>query len=628
MTITDRGTVQSATGTTSPSVTSGALTPATGAIYVLAGFYNGVSASGSDVTMSVTDTLGLTWTRHALSARTPSAGGYKEHVEIWTSTAAAGGSGTITWAGDQTTTDAWLGFHLWEVTDAGSVLHTATTPTTTSATSVAYDLGATPDPTSLVFSIVHADNQSTSPTVTPPAGMTLTNDYATGYGEYTGFGYLATSGTQIGTWSGFTSASNNRLRTVAIELAVIPPPPATTFGSLAELVDSVGDNLTPLRDLAGHSRAIAVEVALPVSTIGPTFIVGVTKLGGKTWYPVTGRWTGASIDRGSADGAANVGTATITLDNSDGTMSPWSTTFPYGARANAAPGTLVRITFALDGDAVPIITARVESWTVVKDGVGAAVEVQIVAVETTALLAGINETPIAAVGAGDTTAARITRLLDAAGWPYGSDLTDPGADDYTHQATTMTGDRLNECYLTATSAGLVFRADKWGHAALCPYLGNFVIDENEASFITADTLEVANDDDLLVNSLTLGIAGSAAVLFEDALTIARQRGRRSGGRTDLNVVAGTDLTPLARGSITLRPTSFEFDAGGSAAALPVAHGLDLAADASLLTVDGVQFDHFAVSAIHHELAPVGADDLAWTITVSLAPSSTSTVTLP
>lgn len=405
----------------------------------------------------------------------------------------------------------------------------------------------------------------------------------------------------------------------------------TSAATAAALVVICGENIRPVDDADGHTRGISVELGLPSAggAVLGDFILGTDVLTGLEWYDVTGRWTGADVDLGSSDGSANVGTFTVTLADAAGDLTPWSSTFPRDGRVYAAPGTLVRITSELDGSARPIVTGVVESWTIRRSAIAGDAEVVIDAVETTSLLARINDPALAAgVGAGDTTPARIARLLEAAHWPFGTDL--PAMASPTHQATVMAQDRLSECYLTATGAGLTFRSDRYGRATLVPeLLATDPVDATEGEFITADTLDLANDDELVLNAVTLARSGGTETTWTNDVSIGRH-GRRTGGRSDLTLDADAYLATLAaaelaRGAVTLRPASFQFEADRAPV---IAHTLDLATDVNLTTDVGVQFDHFRVIGLRHQLAPRGATGLAWTLTVNLAPSSTSSVTLP
>lgn len=412
----------------------------------------------------------------------------------------------------------------------------------------------------------------------------------------------------------------------------------TSVSYLADLLPIVGESMTTVKVNNGATtRYFAVEIGLPTfggSVLG-TFILGTSVLSGLSWYPVTGRWTGVSIDRGSSDDSANVGTMTLTLENSDGAMSPWSTTFPNGARGYAAPGTLVRVSYGFSpgaGTVLPVFTGVVESWTVSTDPISGVSEVTIVAVETVSQLAGINDLALVApVGSGETTTQRIQRLLDAAGWPYGLAV-DATVTNQAHQSTLMAQDRLSECYLTATSAGAIFRSDRFGRAFLIGERSASGFTQTESAFADAGTLVLANDDDLIVNVLNLANTGGTVQAFTNDVSIGRH-GRRTGGRSDLNLTPpSADLTfiaspELARSTFTFRPVAFDFDAT-SYPGYSLVYDMDLQQGVTLTTIQGVVFTNFRVVGLHHEIAPCAESGLTWTVTVSIAPSSTSTVTLP
>lgn len=430
-------------------------------------------------------------------------------------------------------------------------------------------------------------------------------------------------------------------------------------GSLADLITSIGSNPTWLRPAAdGSRRAIAVEIALPDhgnSVLGK-MILGVDVLSGLSWEPVTDRWQGAEITRGNGDGAHEVGTMTLALDNDDGALSPWSDSFPRGAQAYAGPGTLARVsTFHEQTGWLSQFCGLVESWNETKEALKALSSITITAVETTSLLARVDDIALTSPeGAGDTTPERVQRLLAAAGWPYGLTVTNgvlpghgygggDGPGWPTHQSTLMAQNRLSELYLTTDSSWIqvatstVFRADRSGAAWLGPEdLGwHENADDNttppwalwtvrEDTDIVDESLIVANDDLLLTTVVNLATAGGTVTTTEFSEGIGRY-GRRTFSRMDLNTTIGTDLSQLAwaalgKGTVTLRPVSFVTD---EATIGPWAHAADLGQRIRLISdyARWGSFDRFIVAGLDHQLVPVGDDDLDWTITVTTLPGS-------
>lgn len=410
-------------------------------------------------------------------------------------------------------------------------------------------------------------------------------------------------------------------------------------GFLADLITNVGSNPTWLRDdPTGFPRALAVEVALPSngdSLLGE-FVLGVSVLSGLDWYPVTDRWQGSDVSRGSSDDSSEVGTATLVLDNDDDSLSPWSTSFPHNAAAYAGPGTLVRLSTYNGAEGWNVQFAGVvEAWKVVPEALGRLRSVVITAAETITELAQVNDIALSSVvGFGELTRERVARLLNAAGWQYG--LRVLSSSESNHQATDMAQNRLTELYLTAdssydngTASRLRFRADRTG-AALLGLRGKGV-DSNgiirtwfvdEATEIDSDTLDIANDGDQIVNVVSLAVVGGTAQTFENSPSIGRHR-RRSTQRLDLNAIDPSFLwntglfdslaaSILGEGAFTLRPASFDVSETTDPHAV---HWVDVDTPLEIETVDGVTFYGCRVAGLHHVMRPCGDDGIEWTMTV-------------
>lgn len=401
-------------------------------------------------------------------------------------------------------------------------------------------------------------------------------------------------------------------------------------GTLADLITQTGSNPTWLRnDTFGNARAISVELALPQDggSILGEMILGSSVLSGLDWYPVTGRWTGASFDRGDpSSDLPQVGVMQLTLDNSDGMLSPWTGAFPRNASAYAGPGTLVRLSVfnGLLGQWYCLFTGLTESWNVTFDALRQLSEVDLTVVETTTILGQINDNALpGVVGGGEYTVSRVQRLLDASGWQFG--LVGYGGNTTTHQSTDMASNRLAELYLTADSGAygttqrMRFRADRTGAAYLGPETrSSWTL--HAGRYVTEGTLQINNDGTLILNAVSLAVAGGSSTTYERSASIGRY-GRHSTQRYDLNATVGTDLTTIAssmlnKGAVTLRPTSFELDSTRD----PYAPSyLDLSIGVTVVDADGNTFSGFRVAALHVDIRPLGADDVDWTTTVSLLP---------
>lgn len=175
-------------------------------------------------------------------------------------------------------------------------------------------------------------------------------------------------------------------------------------------------------------------------------------------------WTRGSDQFG---GRPTTGVAIIMLGNQDGDWSPWG-----GGPASSAyfgPGTMIRLAVVEPGGAwIPQFCGTVESWPEVLTDSGAESYVTMTVVETTAMMAEINDNALgAAAGSGDMPWERLERLLAAAEWPFGL-FREAAVPGYPLQSTMMAGNRLTECHLTADSADAVFHSHRSGVGVMRP----------------------------------------------------------------------------------------------------------------------------------------------------------------
>lgn len=425
-----------------------------------------------------------------------------------------------------------------------------------------------------------------------------------------------------------------------------------------ELIDVIGTNVGVSIGNAPESPfgavRIAVELGLPATgagILGASFILGTSKLGGLAWYDITSRWLGCQITEGSDDDNMQVGTMSIDLMNLSPAgvqdLSPWSSAFPNGAKLYAAPGTLVRISLSISGTWTPLFTAVVETWSVVKQALNQFSTVQITASETISALGGNDGSAApASGGAGETTITRCKRLLDAASWQFGfqvngvdySTVIGGGTDTITHQATDLTSNRLAELDLTArsrpdTSGGQTgswrFMSDRYGHAWLgLPAPDHLTLAES-GSKISADTLQTATDNDLVLNTVTIGTIAGDTTTYTNQLSIAVRNGEWSASLNGFNAVAGTNYDPVGNelltiGDVTTRPIQFEVDAKNCWDLRRMKPWVTI----DLTTADGLIFTGYRVSKIIQTLRALPPNDLQWTATVSLRPTALSTITYP
>lgn len=186
------------------------------------------------------------------------------------------------------------------------------------------------------------------------------------------------------------------------------------------------------------------------------------------------------------------------------------------------------------------------------------------------VLARVDRTASAPVGAGELSGARINRVLDAAGWPATDRRIDTGLE--TVQATTLAANVLTELRLTSDTergglyvdgAGrVVFRDRAWRSRSRW---SRWVL-ADDGTGIDYEDVRVATDDDVLVTHAEIARAGGTSQVVTSA-SAESQFLRRAVTRTDLlmetdaaaaywaqAVVHENSSYDLRFESVTLRPT--------------------------------------------------------------------------
>lgn len=260
---------------------------------------------------------------------------------------------------------------------------------------------------------------------------------------------------------------------------------ADLFGPFSDPDRTVGVLMSPSDPFA---LMLSVQLCSPVGAGGAGWDQGVwgaaswTPPGPGRWVDVSDRARGLSWVRGADQpgGRPRVGTATLTLANVDGEVSPWATTGDFATTESwLRAGLYVRFgvtrhsTSLTPHDAyLPFFAGVIDSMDEDSDSF---VDgwVTLALTETTATLAQYESLALAsAVGGFDGFEDRLNRLLDDASWPFGTDLSlysNPGA---TYQGTTLSGDRLTELYLTGDSVGKRILSNTRGQLAVAdPFSG-------------------------------------------------------------------------------------------------------------------------------------------------------------
>lgn len=355
-----------------------------------------------------------------------------------------------------------------------------------------------------------------------------------------------------------------------------------------------------------------VEVALGIGGPGGYMVLDDPALGlldtgilgpDLVWTDITAycrsiRTQSAQRDRSVA--AYSAGTATVLLADTDGRFDPSNITSPYfqTGRTTLTANRPFRVYATVDADVfggfvggpgpspfiMPMFYGYTNAW---QPGGNQRTNDQwctLTATDGFKLLGRNNPTAQGAVGASELSGARITRILDNAGWP--ADLRRISAGQSGLQSTTLAANTLAELQLVTASEGGTLFIDATGSVVFRDryfYATDFSSTNSAVTFVDAgsvgattivilkmDEAEVRSDDDLLYNKIALGRAGGTVQTVQDADSIAAySAGVASGwGRSDLlnltdQEVADQAAWLLARykkpenrfASVTLRPES-------------------------------------------------------------------------
>lgn len=304
---------------------------------------------------------------------------------------------------------------------------------------------------------------------------------------------------------------------------------------------------------------LTVEVALSAATS----VYGLWDAGiwdESTWGPdvvwtdVSGYVRRVSTDRQFSRGvqAWQGGTATVELDNRDGRFSPANLTGPYVSSGvtQVRPLRPIRIYASYASVTYDLYRGYVqewrEGWSVNAAGKGDAISTLTCADEFSQLAAvdGMEVTP---VGAGETTGARVHRVLDAAGHT-GDRIIDVGEN--TVQATTLDAATLAELETVVDAEGGGLYVDAAGAIV---FEGRTALIEQARSLTSQATFgdsgtdlryssaEVAYDSDLVVNWAAYTREGGTTQSVFDATSRALYGGRRD---TRTGLICETDAQAL------------------------------------------------------------------------------------
>lgn len=173
------------------------------------------------------------------------------------------------------------------------------------------------------------------------------------------------------------------------------------------------------------------------------------------WTEVAPWFRSGSITRASSRVESPIvsyetGTCSAVLDNSDRRFDPSNLSGPYvsGGVSQVTAMRAIRLRAEWAGVVYELFRGTADDWDVIWMDPDYS-ETTLTGSDAFKVLSGIDRPAVPAIGAGDTTGARINRVLDSVGWPAADREVATG--DSTVQETTLVSDPLAELQLTAAN---------------------------------------------------------------------------------------------------------------------------------------------------------------------------------
>lgn len=271
----------------------------------------------------------------------------------------------------------------------------------------------------------------------------------------------------------------------------------------------------------------ATKGQLSPASPGPDYPLGDDL--GYTWTDITDYVLddGFSFHRGATRAQGpwwryESGSASFTVDNLDGRFDPLNLSGPYvsAGTTNLRPGVPVRISANVDGGVETMWMGVVDSIAIPYNSATWSTA-QFTCVDAVERLQAADLAELTtSVGAGDTVAQRINRVLDRMGWPAAARDLDTITGN-TLQATTMAAPSWAQILLAADSdAGYVW-IDRTGkvvwrtRSALSSVASVQFSSVAGSTALGFDEIEISRDVQQVYNSVNLARAGGTALLVED-----------------------------------------------------------------------------------------------------------------
>jgi hypothetical protein len=337
-------------------------------------------------------------------------------------------------------------------------------------------------------------------------------------------------------------------------------PPVTTPSLQPVLPQIIAEaGLVPAAPVSGAGTLILddpVNGRLDVNVLGSTTI----------WTDISAYVLGFSVTRPSTRQQGPVfqfqaGTASITLDNSDARFDPDNLAGPYisGGITRLVPMVPVRLRAAWNGTTYPLFSGFADGWleTAVDYEAGYS-EVTLSATDVFKVLGGLSLPAItAAVGASETSGARITRILDAAQWYNSADKRTIAAGTALVQATTFGDTAMNLMQIASDSevgllyggpTGAVVYRDRKALTTLSQSVNVQAVfgDSGLAGELPYAMVARADDDTTLANDIQAQAVGLDLQEVTDPASITKYLFPRTYSRTDLILISDADTAVWAQ----------------------------------------------------------------------------------
>lgn len=249
------------------------------------------------------------------------------------------------------------------------------------------------------------------------------------------------------------------------------------------------------------------------------------------WTDISAYVMGVSTSRGRERmlDRYRAGKADVQLNNRDGRFSRHNSAGPYvsGGVSGVRPMRPIRVSATWDGTDYILFTGFADRWPSSRTSFGLTVT-RLKATDAFKVFARNEGVPQSPVGAGETTGARINRILDEIGWSATKRNIDTGRS--TVQATELSQNALGEMQLVADTEQGAFYIDENGYAT---FENRHALLENERSATVQATFgspadgdlpyadpEIGDDDDLLVNKVQIARDGGTVQVVQDQQSIA------------------------------------------------------------------------------------------------------------